>query len=97
MHALTTVARDVLQQMEQNRRYEAEDLRALAPDASAETLRDIMHELWVNRQVERVGHSGWQRRPSAAPHHASGEAAREPKQVKPDDLFDHTAFADFFK
>jgi len=97
MHALTTVARAVLDGMAPERRYEAEDLRALAPGASAETLRDVMHELWVNRQVERVGHSGWQRRRSAAPHQASAESRRESSHVKPEDLFDHTAFADFFK
>jgi hypothetical protein len=55
-----------------------------------------MHELWINRQVERVGYSGWRRCRSALPdrpHPVSGET----QVVKPEDLFDHATFADFFK
>jgi hypothetical protein len=108
MHALSKVARVILDRMEPDRRYEPLDLRAFAPDASAEGLREAMHELWVNRQVERVGYSGWQRRPSAPPHHRPVDAHREArdveqvsafrqtKVVKPEDLFDHDAFSDFF-
>jgi hypothetical protein len=103
MQALSKVARFVLDRMEPDRRYEAVDLRAFVPDASAENLREVMHELWVNRQVERVGHSGWQRRRSAPPHaqHDAGDiaavsAVRPAKAVKPEELFDHDAFADFF-
>ena len=95
--------------MEPDRRYEALELRAFAPDASAEKLREAMHELWVNRQVERVGYSGWQRHRSTSPHQKPldaqpdpGDVAqvscfRETKVVKPEDLFDHDSFTDFFK
>jgi len=108
MHALSKVARLLLDRMEPDRRYEPLDLRALVPDASTENLREVMHELWVNRQVERVGQSGWQRHRSAPPHTrpadaqrdvpdvAPGSAARQTKVVKPEDLFDHVSFTDFF-
>ena len=107
MDGLTEVARFVLDRMERNRRYETSELRALVPDASAERLRELMHELWVNRQVERVGHSGWQRRPSAPPHRISADAhsknaaplstVRQKQPVKPEELFDHESFTDFFR
>ena len=108
MHALSKVARFVLDRMEPDRRYEAVDVRALVPDASAEKLREVMHELWVNRQVERVGHAGWQRHRSAPPHQtpvdvqlhvreaAPVSAFRQTNVVKPEDLFDHDSFTDFF-
>ena len=109
MHVLSKVARFVLDRMEPDRCYEALDLRAFVPDASAERLREIMHELWVNRQVERVGYSGWQRLRSAPPHQRSVDAQldapdvapasdfRQTKVVKPEDLFDHGSFTDFFR
>jgi hypothetical protein len=93
--------------MESDRRYEALDLRALVPNASAERFREVMHELWVNRHVERVGYSGWQRHRSAPAHQgpvdaqpdAQGVASgfRQTKVVKPEDLFDHDSFTDFFR
>jgi len=109
MHALSKLARSILDRMEPDRRYEALDLRALAPDASAEKLHDVMHELWVNRQVERAGYSGWQRHRSAPPHQgaidtqldardvAPGSGFRQTKVVKPEELFDHNSFTDFFR
>ena len=109
MHALTNVARFILDRMEPDRRYEALDLRALVPDASAEKLREVMHELWVNRHVERVGDSGWQRYRSAPPHQRPADAQpdardvapasgfRQTKVVEPDDLFDHASFTGFFR
>jgi hypothetical protein len=109
MHALSTAARFILDRMEPDRRYAMVDLRAFVPDASAEQLREVMHELWLNRQVERVGHAGWQRHRSAAPHGASvgarrgaldaapAAAFRQKEGVKPEDLFDHDAFTDFFR
>jgi hypothetical protein len=105
MHVLSNVARSILDRMEPNRHYEAPDLRAFVPNASAETLREVMHELWVNRQVERVGHSGWQLHRSAPPHQrppvdAKRDAASgygQTKVVKPEDLFDHDPFTDFFR
>ena len=97
MHPLSNAARYVLDRMEPDRRYEALDLRAFVPDASAENLREIMHELWINRQVERVGHSGWRRFPSAPPHQRPANAFRQTKVVKPEDLFDHGSFTDFFR
>jgi hypothetical protein len=86
----------ILDRMEGDRRYEPQDLRAFVPDASLEHLREIMHELWVNRQVERAGSSGWRRHRSAPPyvaHPISGDI----QAVKPEDLFDHDTFAGFFK
>jgi hypothetical protein len=107
MHALSKDARFILDRMEPDRYYEALNLRALVPDASAEGFQQIMHELWVNRQVERVGYSSWQRHRSVpayqgsvdAHHDGRGVAAapgRQTKVVKPEDLFDHGSFADFF-
>jgi hypothetical protein len=55
-----------------------------------------MHELWINRQVERVGYAGWRRHRSASPHRPH-PVSREVQTVKPEDLFDYDTFADFFK
>ncbi len=108
MHAWSKDAHFILDRMEPDRHYEALDLRALVPYASAEGFRHVMHELWVNRQVERVGCSRWQRHRSAPAHQASVDAQldargvasssgfRQTKVVKPEDLFDHGSFADFF-
>jgi hypothetical protein len=82
--------------MEPDRRYDADDLRALARGASFERLREIMHELWVARHVERIGYSGW-RRHRSVPAEGPDAGSREVTLVKPEDLFDHTTFADFFK
>jgi hypothetical protein len=95
MHPLSESARFILDQMEPDRRYDPQDLRALVPDTSVEGLREIMHELWINRQVERAGHAGWRRHRSAPLHQP--RPAREVQAVKPEDLFDHATFADFFK
>src|SRR3954470_16170489 len=98
MHALTKDARFILDRMEPNQRYEPQDLRAFVPDLSAEGLRAVMHELWVNRQVERVGDAGWRRHRSLPAHQGPGDAQpfRQTKVVKPEDLFDHDSFSDFF-
>ena len=95
MPPLSDCASLLLDRMEPTRRYDPEDLRAFVPDASIERLREIMHELWVNRQVERVGYSGWRRHRSSPPHHPHPARAIQP--VEPEDLFDHATFADFFK
>lgn len=108
MYALSKDARFILDRMEPDRCYESLDLRAFVPDASAEGLRAVMHELWVNRHVERVGYSGWRRHRSAPTHQgpvetqrdgrgvAAGPTVRQTKVVKPEDLFDHTSFPDLF-
>lgn len=96
MHPLSEHARFILDRMDPDRLYEPEDLRTFVPDNSVERLREIMHELWISRQVERVGYSGWRRHRSAPPHRADS-ASREIEIVKPEDLFDHDRFADFFK
>ena len=99
--ALSARARAILEQMEPNRSYEAKDLRAFAPDLTLEHLHDVMRELWVARQVERAGYSGWRRDRSASPTEAdsrrSAAAGARHKPVKPEDLFDHGAFEDMFK
>ena len=109
MHALSKVARFILDRMEPNRGYEVLDLRALVPDASAERLREVMQELWVNRHVERVGYSGWQRHRSAPPDQKAPDQTLDvrdgapvsrrgkTKVVKPEELFDHDSFTDFFR
>ena len=102
MHALSKVARVVLDRMDPDRRYETLELRAFLPEISAERLREVMHELWVNRHVERAGDSGWQRQRSAPPHQSAVDAQaetgfRQIKIVKPEDLFDHGSFSDFFR
>jgi hypothetical protein len=99
MHTLSKAARFVLDRMEPDRRYDVLDLRAFVPNASAEGLREVMHELWINRQIERVGYSGWQRHRPAPGHLGVAPAAdlRQTKVVKPEDLFDHDTFPDFFR
>jgi hypothetical protein len=109
MHALSRIARFILDRIEPDRRYDALDLRAFVPDISAEAFRGVMHELWLNRHVERVGYSAWQRHRSAPPHQNPVDSRlgardaepvsglRETKVVKPDDLFDHASFTDFFR
>lgn len=82
--------------MAADRAYGPDDLLRFLPDAGLEHLRIVMHELWIDRQVERVGYDGWRRAPSVPPHR-TGTAAREVQLVKPEELFDHAAFADFFK
>jgi hypothetical protein len=96
MYPLSTHARFILDRMEPDCRYELPDLRQLAPEAGVECLREIMHELWVSRQVERIGYSGWRRHRSAPPHRPR-PVSRDMKLVKPEDLFDHATFAGFFK
>lgn len=96
MPPLSEYARFMLDRMEPERRYEPQDLRALGAEVSIERLREIMHELWVHREVERVGPSGW-RRHRSAPADVPQTVSRDTKAVKPEDLFDHAAFADFFK
>ena len=109
MRTLTEPARRILDRMTSDRSYEVADLRALMPDASAESLREMMHELWVNREVERVGHLGWRRHRSTGPHERPADArletghaappssSHETKVVAPEELFDHDTFADFFR
>ena len=105
--ALSARARTILEQMEPNRSYEPRELRAFVPDLTLEHLQDVMRELWVQRQVERVGYSGWRRERSTSPAAGSphGREDRQPaaagaarsKHVKPEDMFDHTGFEGLFK
>lgn len=85
----------ILERMKPDRRYGPQELLAFVPDTSIERLREIMHELWINREVERVGYSGWRRHRSAPPFLAR-PASREIQAVKPEELFDHATFAAFF-
>jgi hypothetical protein len=96
--ALSARARTILEKMEPNCSYEAKDLRAFAPDLTLEHLQDVMRELWVARQVERAGYSGWRRESSASPAtDAPHRAGARYTPVKPEELFDHDAFEDMFK
>jgi hypothetical protein len=102
---LSPDARLLLNRMELNRGYELADLQALAPGASLDALREAMQELWIARQVERDGYTGWRRHRSAPAHEAPSQRERErvathgraPDRVRPEELFDHDAFASFFK
>ena len=96
MHPLSKYASFILDRMEPDRRYEPLDLRGFVPEIGVEHLREIMHELWVNRHVERTGASGWRRHRSASPH-VPHPTSREIHAVKSEDLFAHDAFAGFFK
>ena len=51
----------ILDVMEWDRSYEAATLKGMFPDISMDTLREALHELWIDRHVERVGASGWKR------------------------------------
>ena len=82
--------------MDPDRAYGPEELQMFLPDLGLERLREVMHELWIDRQVERVGYFGWQRAHSQAPHRREPPAG-EVQPAKPEDLFDHAPFADFFK
>lgn len=98
MHTLSEAARRLLDRMNSDRCYEMPDLRALSPGAGAETVGEMMQELWVNRHVERVGIAAWRRHRSTAPHaRPAPEPLRETKVVTPEELFDHDTFADFFR
>jgi hypothetical protein len=96
MLRLSKDAACMLDRMEAERDYGPDDVRALAPECSVEHLREIMHELWVSRQVERVGYSGW-RRHSAGPPPVQDVSPRPVRMVRPEELFDHAAFEEFFK
>jgi hypothetical protein len=99
--ALSARAKSILEQMEPHGIYEPKDLRELAPELTVEGLHDVMRELWVHRQVERVGYAGWRRDPSISPAVAAtprdGANRHSAARVKPEDLFDHSAFEDLFR
>ncbi len=113
MHALSEPATTILERMDPNRIYEPLELRELVPDTSPESLRELMHELWVSRYVERCGYSGWRREQSTcgvkAPPDSEGHLdpmgrrpgrdveLSQPEPVRPEDLFDHDSFPAFFK
>lgn len=96
MYQLSEYASFILERMKPDCRYDVQDLRAFVPDLSVECLRGVMHELWISRQVERVGHSGWRRYRSAPPDRPD-PVPRETEAVKPEDLFDYATFGSFFK
>jgi hypothetical protein len=113
MHALSDIATTILERMDPNRIYEPLELRELVPDTSPESLRELMHELWVKRYVERCGYSGWRRDESTCSVQAppgfdgcmnpmagrSGQdvVLSQTEPVRPEDLFDHDSFPAFFK
>ena len=99
-------AADILEQMEPDLGYELSELRAFVPELSMEGLREVMHELWIARQVERFRDSGWRRVRSTRGSQAAsadtlagtpGVATGQNRIVKPEDLFDHDTFSGFFK
>jgi hypothetical protein len=64
MQDLSPEAAAILASMESDRAYDAADLKALFSNTSMDSLREIMHELWLNRCVERFGYTGWRRQRS---------------------------------
>ena len=78
MRPLSEKAAAILNWMEPDRRYDASEIRAYVPDTSMESLREVMHELWVNRYIERDGYLAWRRDGgSSRPHIPDrGAAAR---------------------
>ena len=90
-------AADILEQMEPNRGYEPSELKGFIPGLSAEGLREVMHELWIARQVERFGFSGWRRVRSTRGAEGADRTLSEPRLVKPEELFDHDSFGELFK
>ena len=98
MHSLSEHATFILDCMEPDRLYKPQDLRAFLRDSSVERVREVMHELWINRQVERVEYVGWRRHRSASPDLARSSSVSGAVQiVRPEELFDHATFSDFFK
>ena len=98
MHSLSEHARVILERMEPDLLYGPQELCAFLPDLTVERLREIMHELWINRHVERVDYSGWRRHRSASPPASDASpAAGDVQVVTPGELFDHDSFAHFFK
>ena len=96
MRPLSESARLLLDCMEPDRRYDAQELRAFVPDTGIERLREIMHELWLHRQVERAGDLAWRRRRSAPPYRNRSVAA-DTTPVTPEELFDYAGLTEFFK
>jgi hypothetical protein len=99
MPACSGRAADILEHMEPNRGYEASELRQFDPELSAEALCEVMRELWIDRQVERFGYSGWRkvRSTSGLPQAPDVAGTRQADPVKPEDLFDHDSFTGVFK
>jgi hypothetical protein len=83
--------------MEPERGYGDAELRTLAPDLNPESLREVMHELWISREVERFHDTGWRRVRTVPPATAGDPVALRVGHVKPEDLFDHDAFSEWFK
>jgi hypothetical protein len=75
MQALSSDATAILEVMEPNRLYKASELCARFSELSMDALRDIMHELWVKRHVERHGHLGWLRQQTTC----ASEYAQDPR------------------
>ncbi len=97
MTYLNERARAVLDAMEAGPTYNAAELMALAEDLNIEALREVMRELWIAYEVERVGDDGW-RRVLPAPGDRMPRDARSLRVgVKPEELFDHDSFAEWFK
>ncbi len=86
---------------------------ALSAGLNAEAIREVMHELWIAREVERFRDTGWRRTSASAPRHrpqsiddlTSATVRTGPHDaaslrvgtVRPEDLFDHESFAGWFK
>ena len=94
---LSTRAAAILELMEPDRGYGQAELRTLVPDLNAEALHDVMHELWIGREVERFQGTGWRRVRPVPPAAAGDPVALRVGHVRPQDLFDHDSFSEWFK
>lgn len=101
MSSLSGRALSILERMEPGCGYGASELRAFAPDLNIEALRDVMHELWIARHVERFGDCGWRRTLSTGGPPDTQRTGDGPSlrigEVRPEELFDHGSFAGWFK
>jgi hypothetical protein len=86
----------ILQSMTPDVGYTQGEMRALAPDLSPDALREVMHELWIGREVERYQDTGWRRVRTVRQIAPGDPETLRVGRVKPEDLFDHEAFSDWF-
>jgi hypothetical protein len=109
MQPLSAAAAAILDHMEPRRPYDGAELQALLPNTSMDGVRDLMHELWLKRRVERFGYSAWRRHESTPVSSLSPDDGRRTvrefqyvpvagsRPVRPEDLFDYSAFDGIFK
>jgi hypothetical protein len=94
---LSSRAAAILELMQPDRGYRPADMRALVPDLNPDSLHEVMHELWIAHKVERFQETGWRRVPNGRQAAPADPMTLRVGRVKPEDLFDHDSFSDWFK